>query len=190
MLVYLSFRSFIFNISLASSIPEPAFYLQALGIQSLTETEKGFMEPKYLAFSEVMKDTPCSSAENMTTDALGKSVFWNICQHVWWYHVIRSDWSLHFGTSIMFEPYLKKCANEQCKHYKEDTSPTIATWSWPKLFRTPHEISNQKNMASTSEAQELQSTRPKMASPKSKLRNQGTLRLGMKNHLRMVSWHL
>ena len=63
------------SLSLASSIPEPAYHLQALGIQSLTETENGFMEPKYLAFEEVMKDTPGSSAENMTTDALGKSVF-------------------------------------------------------------------------------------------------------------------
>ena len=78
----------------------------------------------------------------------------------------------------------------QTLQYKKDTSPTIATWSWPKLFRTPHEISNQKTITSTSEAQELQSTRPKTTSPKGKLRNQGTLRLGMKNHLRMVSWHL
>lgn len=79
----------------------------------------------------------------------------------------------------------------QTLQYKKDTSPTIATWSWPKLFRTPHEISIQKNITSTSEAQELQSTRPKTASPKGKLRNQGTLRLGdEKKHLRMVSWHL
>ena len=73
MLVYLSFRSFIFDISLASSIPEQAYHLQALGIQALTETENGFMEPKYLAFSEVMKDTPTISWE-YDNRCLGKIV--------------------------------------------------------------------------------------------------------------------
>ena len=49
-------------------------YVGLMVADPITETENGFMEPKYLVVLEVMKDTRCSSSDSMT-GCLGKGPF-------------------------------------------------------------------------------------------------------------------